>query len=390
MGHGLATATTGPNRTAAPPEQSSARYYRPELDAIRFLAFSAVFLHHEFPARTPFLKTLQGCFAFGMCLFFFLSSFLITELLQREKARTGQVHIQAFYVRRILRIWPLYFGYLLFGYVYGLMVPATRLQSSLVLSFIFLAGNWWVASHGFPATPVGALWSISLEEQFYLIWPLLNKFGTRRTIALFSAVVLLAAMMTEFALAGTRSATMSQIWVNSFVQFQFFGLGALLSLALAGRTLTLAIPARLGLIAIALLLFFGSERIFHLINFVPRPSGAELICGYLLVGCACLLLVAAVLGMPARFIPKPMLYLGKISYGLYVFHGFCLGLSRVLVETFLRPGQTGIASGLLSSALRGSIGFTFTLILAALSYRYFESPFLKLKDRFAFVHSRTV
>lgn len=85
--------------------RTAQRFYRPELDAIRFLAFSLVFIHHLLGVETPLSKAVLETSALGMCLFFFLSSYLITELLQREKQSSGRVHLQAFYVRRALRIW---------------------------------------------------------------------------------------------------------------------------------------------------------------------------------------------------------------------------------------------------------------------------------------------
>src|ERR1700748_1439510 len=91
------------------------RIYRPELDVLRFVAFLLVFFFHVTPAATghhslvgQVLLSLRDCGAFGVCIFFVLSSFLITELLIREKDATGSVHFKAFYLRRILRIWPLY------------------------------------------------------------------------------------------------------------------------------------------------------------------------------------------------------------------------------------------------------------------------------------------
>ena len=88
----------------------SNRFYRPGLDALRFFAFLVVFIHHT-PSlnRNAVWHVAKEPFAFGMQMFFLLSAYLITELLLREKENTGVVHFKAFYIRRILRIWPLYF-----------------------------------------------------------------------------------------------------------------------------------------------------------------------------------------------------------------------------------------------------------------------------------------
>jgi peptidoglycan/LPS O-acetylase OafA/YrhL len=133
------------------------RFYRPELDLLRFFAFLSVFLHHGLPGfelshHTGGLASLfrlealvkEAC-SFGVCLFFLLSAFLITELLERERAHTGSIEVRSFYVRRILRIWPLYFSFLLVGVVLGCFIPSYRMEAGRILAFLLLSGNWYVA-----------------------------------------------------------------------------------------------------------------------------------------------------------------------------------------------------------------------------------------------------
>src|SRR3981081_108514 len=108
-----------PAPAQAESDRASERYYRPELDVLRFFAFLSVFLFHGLPSvvvanhtgwsrrAATIAADFKSAGRFGVCLFFVLSSFLITELLMRERCSTGTVHIKAFYVRRILRIWPL-------------------------------------------------------------------------------------------------------------------------------------------------------------------------------------------------------------------------------------------------------------------------------------------
>src|SRR4051794_34270800 len=104
----------------AVPNKGSKRFYRPELDVLRFLAFLLVFLTHgpRLSQDSWFGRVYDDVAqigVYGLSLFFFLSSYLITELLLQEKERTGRIHLKAFYIRRILRIWPLYFAGLLIG-----------------------------------------------------------------------------------------------------------------------------------------------------------------------------------------------------------------------------------------------------------------------------------
>lgn len=103
------------------------RFYRPELDAVRFFAFFSVFLFHASNFATRFTtaqEALGYSGKFGVCLFFVLSSYLIAELLIRERDQTGTVHIGSFYMRRILRIWPLYFGFIALCIVIGLCMQS--------------------------------------------------------------------------------------------------------------------------------------------------------------------------------------------------------------------------------------------------------------------------
>lgn len=124
-------------------EKAVKRFYRPELNLLRFIAFSMVFVTHV----AGFSVFLYAGF-FGVPIFFVLSAFLITELLQREKQQVGKISIYNFYIRRILRIWPLYFAALAFGFLFVLPV-ASRYNLSVkeLLFYLFFIGNWWTAFH---------------------------------------------------------------------------------------------------------------------------------------------------------------------------------------------------------------------------------------------------
>lgn len=159
----------------AAPAQPADRFYLPELDVLRFFAFSAVFAFHAsalLRVASPRLKNIFNTGFFGVDLFFTLSAYLITQLLLRERIRNGTIDVKSFYVRRALRIWPLYFFFLFLAYLPSLRSPFSRILKIDFLSYCFFVGNfaemfaadfnftWWVH-----------LWSVSVEEQFYLVWP---------------------------------------------------------------------------------------------------------------------------------------------------------------------------------------------------------------------------
>ena len=164
---------------ARPSGTVSARYYRPELDWFRFLAFCLVFILHGFAFETAdyvamgvssqvaefVCVPLVLAGGYGVDLFFALSAFLITQLLLMERDRTGTVHIRSFYIRRVLRIWPLYFAFVLVAAAIEILWRNNSYQyyGSLVL----FVCNWYAMFLQVPDTVTGHLWSISVEEQFY-------------------------------------------------------------------------------------------------------------------------------------------------------------------------------------------------------------------------------
>src|SRR5690242_12425872 len=135
------------------------RFYRPELDVLRFFAFLGVFFYHLKPrslppeilrhSALPLVSTIvrlgkDSMEAGNFCvdLFFVLSSYLITELLVREKETRGFLDVRAFYIRRILRIWPLYFFFIALAYALQWFIPGQSFTWQYVLAFLLLCGNW--------------------------------------------------------------------------------------------------------------------------------------------------------------------------------------------------------------------------------------------------------
>jgi peptidoglycan/LPS O-acetylase OafA/YrhL len=385
--------------------KSTERFYRPELDALRFLAFVAVFLHHSLPGfelsrhagRLVSVLWLENLLkdsgSFGVCLFFLLSAYLITELLQRERERTGAVNVRSFYLRRMLRIWPLYFLFIFCGVLLGTIFHPYRIEGARIWAFLLMVGNWYVASVSCGASPIAPLWSISLEEQFYLVWPWVAKYAKREIVFWGSLLLIPVSWLALIRLAHPGTSADRTIWVNTFVQFQFFGLGAFLALALKGRTPRLGTAARLSLILGGIAVWLAAQGLYRIKGEGPVPHALPFILGYTMVATGCVLLFVGFLGMPQQWVPRKLAYLGKISYGLYVFHmvAFDLAWKALAPSNTTSFGSTGGGFGTVTRYLLMQIlAFIVTILLAMASYRFFEQPFLKLKERFALVKSRAI
>jgi peptidoglycan/LPS O-acetylase OafA/YrhL len=171
-----------------------------------------------------------------------------------------------------------------------------------------------------------------------------------------------------------------QIWLNSFAQIKFFAIGGLLALACNRWTPAWRAGFRAAMLCFGIVLCLGASYCDTLSRTGIRPP-TSLFISYLLAGCGCVCFFLSCLGSPARWWPKQLLYLGKISYGLYVFHFLSLMMANRL---FLGRGQQLP----FAEPLKDLLAFAFALGFAAASYKYLEKPFLALKEKFAFVKSR--
>lgn len=391
----MSLTTITPTQIVSPPS-TTGRYYRPELDVLRFLAFLLVFVSHRQELAPiektlhPWSYTLTLMGILGVPVFFLLSAFLITELLTREQDQTGTIHLKAFYTRRILRIWPLYFA-AFFG-----LAALTRLIPHVGattpgswLAFSLFSGNWYISKYGWlDAYPANPFWSISVEEQFYIVIPIIALIGRRRGLMTICLTLLVLAYIASALYARHPQPDFSPQWTNSFVQFQFFAVGTLLSLILGGRLprwhpilRALILSTAIGCWLIAFLKLRGAAD-----NPYPvSPIGS--IFWWLFVLAGVLLLFLGFLGTPAQFLPRFAIYFGRISYGLYIFHAFFLYLVfRIAPSTFIHG--TSPHPSHLHNLLATVIALGLTLLMAMLSYHAFEKPFLRLKRRFTFVPSR--
>jgi peptidoglycan/LPS O-acetylase OafA/YrhL len=327
----------------------------------------------------------------GVSLFFVLSGFLITYLLLSEKKNFNCINIKKFYMRRALRIWPLYYlmVFLAFfvlpgvivlnGFSIGLSDP--EYWSKLFL-FIFLGANF--AYSVYPLVPFASqLWSVGVEEQFYIVWPhVVNRFSKYLPYILVS-IIIVAFALRLFAGAAVHGDGALQYRVVYHIIKHF----RIQNMALGALSAYLMINNAAG---VKILL---NQRIPEIINIVILVISLILGCRYgvfdyelYAIMYAILILYGAagrktVLKLEGK-IPK---YLGKISYGLYVYHITALKLAFIAVS-----GSIGFNAGSIGNIVYYVMGITLSIIFAAVSYEVMERKFLRLKNRFSLIQSGEV
>jgi peptidoglycan/LPS O-acetylase OafA/YrhL len=369
---------------------STARFYHPELDVLRFFAFLMVFFHHAFPYDPGFWTTLGlpiflaqflagvgATGAFGVSLFFVLSSYLITELLLREKDLIGTLDVRSFYIRRILRIWPLYFAFLALAVILQWIVPGQHVTWRAGMWFSLLAGNWFIVFHGFPSSVIFPLWSVSIEEQFYITWPAIVRLATETGMLLCAGLLLVVSTGSRIFL-GLHHTGESDVWCNTFVQLDPIAIGILLAVLLKGEIPRFSKLARGAMLLAGITGLALGSQYFGIKN--DPLTTMRIVLGYPSVAIGGALLLLAVLRNSKKRSNPVLVYLGRISYGLYVFH--VLGL---LISNYTVHDQT---ASLFRYSLRVLVALTATIAMAAVSYRWLETPFLGLKQRFTHVLSR--
>ncbi len=338
------------------------------LDGLRCLSILPVIWHHSTPAPLP---GVLGKGAFGVHLFFAISGFLITTLLLRERdARPGGISLSRFYVRRALRIAPLYYAVLALYALHAVFFLAdSPARAYFLRSLPFHAtytGNWF-ADPAFAGTIIfGFSWSLAVEEQFYLVWPWV--LGRGRGV-LWPAAFMLVAMGAHVLAA--RGSLAGWVDPSGLGQRMLLGiappicLGALLACVLHARLGFLLLGSALGhrasapgLLAALVLMLVTDATPLLVVHAVMA----------LLVGAVC---VRRDHGL-ARVLEVPLARLvGTVSYGMYLFHVGVIGLVKWLLPDAWHPA---IAIFTLAVPL--------TFAAAWVSYRFFEMPFLALKNRY--------
>lgn len=376
------TATPSSDSLAAAPISSSRRIHLPALDGMRGIGILAVMVTH-FANHDPSLKgfsdsaAILDVSAWAMTMFFLLSGFLITGILL--EAREKPHYFRNFFARRVLRIFPLYYGVLAILFV---LHPGWghAIGGSLSRRWLWLYGsNIEMARHetrtyGF----LSHFWSLAVEEQYYLVWPfIVAAFRPRKLFFVCCALGLLSVVFRIVFVEWGNHVVSAYILTPCQLDPLCTG-GALAILVRRGGLPRLRAPAR---VAVA-----GSLGVFFLLGWYKLGIlSRTLVIGRPLLSCflfgGVLLLAAGDSGICRRVLgARAFTFLGKYSYGLYVFHFPLLPVFKVCFprEAIGRSVGSPLA-GLLFAVL---FSITSTLLLSIASYELYEKRFLRLKGRF--------
>lgn len=367
--------------------------YFPNLDGLRTIAFLLVYMQHGLDPLVGLFVDRLGVFALpvrslftagkiGVSFFFVLSGFLITYLILDERARTGTINVGAFWARRVLRIWPLYylvvvFAIVVYPWLKGMIGYGENLEIGRPFLYFVFLGNFDVISlgPGRGAMSTNITWSVAIEEQFYLLWPLLFTFISPR----FYRYAFLTIM------AG--SVTFRFFHYNEPMVLYFHTLSVISYMAIGGLAAFLSINYRSFVAA------FGRMKRMY-IGVIYIMTGLFFLCGHQIPAGRILVSFGSILsGICFAFIILEQNYAkhsflkmtnlrwltrwGKYTYGLYLLHMIAIQFtSRFprLLHLTLRDGA--------EEAFTGIGGLVLSAGMAYLSYRLYERPFLRLKDRF--------
>ncbi len=358
-------------------KQSENFGYMQQLDTLRAVAVGGVLLSH-YLGEHLFHALRFNWGALGVRLFFVISGYLITGILLKARNdganRVTMAHVaRQFYIRRVFRIFPIFYASIFLAAAFGL----PHVRESFLWHVTYLS-NFWIAENGW-VFPFSHLWSLAVEEQFYLLWPWVILFVPKRWLvtACVGAIVLAVVYRLITVKLG------GWLWPSVMMPgcLDTLGMGALLAVVQYQRYFTSKTLGR----ALIVLAVGGA-----IVTCVVQPLIAGTMAGKLLaitndtwlgfifawVVYACSI---GVRGVPGQLLQlPPILYLGRISYGIYVLHLFVPAALQKLAADFGVSYPT-------NHVLLSVVYTTITIVLASLSWRFFEKPINDLKRHFPYV-----
>jgi peptidoglycan/LPS O-acetylase OafA/YrhL len=364
------------------PGRNRKREHVPVLDGLRGVAILLVLMIHSVPAiaghglAPAVINSLIHSGGFGVDLFFVLSGFLITGILLDSRESPG--YFRTFYIRRVLRLFPVYYGFLA---VMFFVVPAIHRLAHLNLPEY--RGDWrwyllyfsnWKLNHEWD-TSLGHFWSLALEEQFYLVWPVTVYLLPRRALAWWCGILVVIAVGMRLTLAGHGI----DLYAITPSRMDPLALGALMALAVRDdvwRGRLLRYRRMLGVLTLAGFLI----SVLQNWRYPWNPLSAFFAAAWFSV----LVFQGAVndCGPVYNRLNGPLLRkYGKYSYCIYVVH--LVFIDHALALSHYLRWRWPHFRGIIATAVVIVATNVIIYWVARTSWRYFESPILRLKDRWA-------
>jgi len=321
----------------------------------------------------------------GVYLFFVLSGFLITYLLLEERAKSGTIAVRKFYVRRILRIWPLY--YIIIGISF-FIIPLTlnhpfwitefyyqhEIENltygvNLTLCLFFLSNLALIIFN--PVAGAAQSWSVSVEEQFYIFWPLLVKFFHKHILRFLLIIAILKPLASVALGIILRSPSPGVRIALSFfdgMKFEYMALGGILAYFILNKK------------HLADKIFYSGKLFLLLLVLLVLSL---LVNRYAYLNA---LLFAFLIGFitSSNFENKFLKKIGTVSYGVYMYHPIMMYIGFAIAHNFFKN-----YNALFTLPVEYLLVFGLTYLISSLSYKYIESYFLKFKSKFSIIHSKT-
>jgi peptidoglycan/LPS O-acetylase OafA/YrhL len=317
----------------------------------------------------------------GVDVFFVLSGFLITSLLIEEREKTGRISFRQFWARRALRLFPALILAIAFALLLSLDASASMRHYTIVAvpSVLLYVGNWWTAlGHGHSLGLLGACWSLAIEEQFYVLWPLLAVVWLARTEHRLRAAVIVAALSVvdcAWSIVAQNSLHISGVYFRTDTHAMGLLAGSALALLFSEkRVVTLsrratifirgaAILAVLLVLAITVSVRYNNAGNIDQIAVIAATAASAVIVAQL---------VLVPTGILTRCLEHPIAkWVGRRSYGIYLYN---YPISIILLQHDRKHGLHRLGLTVL--------GVVAILLIAGASYRWIEQPFLRRKARF--------
>lgn len=348
-------------------------------DALRFISFLVVFFSHLPYNKFNKLLFFQLDGTIGVNFFFILSGFLITYILLFEKKINGTINLKQFFIKRTLRIWPLYFAVVLFAFFSSFLIKIIGLPTSdvgyypnWIMSCLFLE-NYMVIYHNCFAnvSPIPVTWSLCIEEHFYIIWGIFLYFTKIKRVVPLIIMLIIVGFISRFIFAQNN-----WLFKDIFTNIDYFMYGAIPAYLYVNNTkkfndYVLAIPKTIKTLVIlfsVFLIFVTSHYGFEYSNLIEPIAYGIIFTSVLII----FIPLNNDFKISSRFLFSK---LGKYTYSLYLTHIIVINF---YIQLFLKANWSFEKNYFLFIVL----AILTTILTSFLSYQIIELPFLKLKNYF--------